>query len=159
MKKVDIDKREFELLENIKTNLPGLKEVLKKKFAIEQYTEYVYRLYYYSFKVEGIHGLKPAAVEVLESLAPSGTELCPLFMEIIGEMPKQRDFAGQQMFITTMSEDNEKMIANGRRGLEAYNHIKFFIEQAVKYGSEMEAPPENPIPYGWAALLTLYGLR
>jgi hypothetical protein len=29
---------------------------------------------------------------------------------------------------------------------------------AVKYGSELEEPP-NPMPSGWAALLYLYNLR
>jgi hypothetical protein len=42
--------------------------------------------------------------------------------------------------------------------LEAYQHAKYFLEMAVKYGSQLERPP-NLLPSGWAAVLHLYGLR
>ena len=37
-------------------------------------------------------------------------------------------------------------------------HAKFFLEMVVKYGKEIDEPPEV-LPSGWAAVLCLYDLR
>lgn len=41
--------------------------------------------------------------------------------------------------------------------LEAFFHARFFLEMAVRYATLPECP--NPLPSGYAALLSLYGLR
>jgi len=42
--------------------------------------------------------------------------------------------------------------------LEAFFHAKYFLEMAVKYGKQLEEPPQR-CPSGWASLLTLYKIR
>ena len=40
--------------------------------------------------------------------------------------------------------------------VEAFVHATFFFEMAVKYGKELQEIP-NTLPFGWAALLCLFG--
>ena len=42
--------------------------------------------------------------------------------------------------------------------IEAFFHARFFLEMAVKYGKELEFPPQM-LPSGWAAFLYLFNLR
>ncbi|HTP49195.1 MAG TPA: hypothetical protein VMK42_00730 [Anaeromyxobacteraceae bacterium] len=54
--------------------------------------------------------------------------------------------------------DNERWCEVTRPMLEAFFHARFFLEMAVRYGYELEAPPRS-LPSGWAAFLYLYDLR
>ena len=42
--------------------------------------------------------------------------------------------------------------------LQAFWHAKYFIEQMIKYGKELDSPPQM-LPSGWASVLYLYNLR
>jgi hypothetical protein len=55
-------------------------------------------------------------------------------------------------------EDNRRWLEVTRPMLEAYFHARYFIEMAVRYGDELDAPPAS-MPSGWAALLYLYDMR
>jgi hypothetical protein len=41
--------------------------------------------------------------------------------------------------------------------LEAFFHARYFLEMAVRY-ADLSAPPQT-LPSGYAALLSLFGLR
>lgn len=86
-------------------------------------------------------------VEQLRSLFPDG-ELDEWFVLIIGEG------TGKEF----IKEDNNEWFTFTRPILEGYFHAKYFLEMAVKYGDELEYPP-NLLPSGWASLLCLYNLR
>jgi hypothetical protein len=55
-------------------------------------------------------------------------------------------------------KDNERWLEITRPILEAYFHAHYFLSMAVRYGTELDAPPMM-LPSGWAAILYLYGLR
>lgn len=58
-----------------------------------------------------------------------------------------------------MDDRGQRALDGGTRPIvEAFFHARFFVEMAVKYGSELTEPPQ-PMPGGWAALLYLYDLR
>ena len=54
---------------------------------------------------------------------------------------------------------NEAWTRHTRVFVEAFLHAIFSLEMAVKYGRSPAAPPTAGPPFGWAALLCLYGLR
>ena len=53
---------------------------------------------------------------------------------------------------------DQRTWAAGRPILEAFFHARYMLEMAVKYGKELDRPP-NCLPSGWAAFLYLYDLR
>ena len=55
-------------------------------------------------------------------------------------------------------EHNRRWLEVTRPIVEAFLHARFFLDMAVRYGKELEAPP-TLLPNGWAALLYLYQLR
>jgi hypothetical protein len=55
-------------------------------------------------------------------------------------------------------EHNARWLETTRPIVEAFFHARYFLEMAVRYGRSLEAPP-TLMPSGWAALLSLYGLR
>ncbi len=83
----------------------------------------------------------------LQALAPN-RPLNQRFMQIVHEG------TGKEFTL----EDNAHWPERTRPILEAFFHARYFLEMAVKYGRELEAPP-NLLPSGWAAFLYLYGLR
>jgi hypothetical protein len=42
--------------------------------------------------------------------------------------------------------------------LEAFFHAHYMLSMVCKYGRELESPPKL-LPSGWAAVLSLYGMR
>ncbi len=86
-------------------------------------------------------------VEALQKLAPD-LPLNKQFMQIVAEgTGKKFSF-----------KDNYNWAAITRPILEAFFHARFFLEMAIKYGRELEYPPQR-LPSGWAALLYLYNRR
>jgi hypothetical protein len=53
---------------------------------------------------------------------------------------------------------NDDWLPHTRPIVEAFLHARYFVEMMVKYGTEIETAPQM-LPSGWAAILTLYGLR
>jgi hypothetical protein len=55
-------------------------------------------------------------------------------------------------------EMNARWDATTRPLLEAFFHANYFLKMTIKYGHELNEPPQI-LPSGWAALLCLFNLR
>lgn len=123
--------------------LPALLEDCSSHWGFE---DPIYRFYHQSFKVYSLQDETVRIVRVLESLAPD-CPLNPWFRQIV-EQGTGRSFR---------QDDNADWTRATRPILEAFFHARFFLEMAVRYATLPECP--NPLPSGYAALLSLYGLR
>jgi len=138
---------EERLLANIRQHLSELETLLERARSHWEYEDYVYRFYHQSFKVFGVQSLTLKIVAALRSLLPEAT-MNRSFLAIID------DGTGR----TFTTEMNAKWDATTQPLLEAFFHARFMLEMVIKYGRELNAPPES-LPSGWAAVLYLYGLR
>ena len=141
--------KENQLLANIKANLSALETLLEEVSSHWVYEDSIYRFYYQSFKVYGLQHITMRIVDALRNIVPEGRSLCKEFEKIIKESAGGKEFE---------PEHNAKWTHHTRPFVEAFFHAKFFLEMVVKYGKEMEEPPEM-LPSGWAAILGLYNLR
>ena len=146
---VGIDEREEarSLLASLKRDLPELEALLAESSSHWGYEDPIYRFYHQSWKVYGIQEATSRIVERLKALAPD-RPLDGWFTAIVEEG------TGRRFSV----EDNRRWPVATRPILEAFFHARYFLEMAVKYGRELERPPQI-IPSGWAAILCLYGLR
>jgi len=135
-----------ELFRHLKEELPKLEELLAN-CGHDGYEDRVYRFYHQSFKVYYLQDTTTEIVAKLQSLAPD-QHLNEWFTQIV------RKGTGK----TFTPEDNMNWLAVTRPILEAFFHARYFLEMAVKYGKELEYPPQM-LPSGWAAFLVLYNLR
>jgi hypothetical protein len=139
--------KERELLEAIKAKLPDLEQV-EKLFGFEQ-EDGIYRFYHQSFKVYGLQRSTLKAVEVFRIIGEdTGNRLCDWFEQIVA------DGTGKEF----EPEHNRDWPNRTRPIVEAFLHARYFLEMMLKYGREMESPPEL-LSYGWAAILELYNQR
>ena len=145
----DLKEKENQLLANIKAKLPELEMLLEEMSSHWVYEDSIYRFYHHSFKVYGLQDITRRIVDALKDLAPEGKSFCREFEEII------EAGAGAKRFVP---EHNENWTHHTRPFVEAFFHARFFLEMVVKYGKELEEPPDM-LPSGWAAVLCLYGLR
>jgi len=136
-----------ELFSNLKKELPNLEKLLKKCGSQEGYEDPIYRFYHQSFKVYWLQDTTKEIVETLQALSPN-LELNPKFLSIVNEG------LGKKF----KPEDNSRWLEKTRPILEAFFHARYFLEMAVRYGNELEYPP-NRLPSGWASFLHLYNLR
>jgi hypothetical protein len=139
--------KERSLLGAIQRGLPQLLALLDEASGHWQYEDGLYRLYHQSFKVYGLQDSTLRVVEALTALSPDGT-LDKWFSQIIAEGTGK----------TFSYEHNQRWLAEKRPIVEAFLHAKYMLEMVGKYGQELEQPPEV-LPSGWAAVLSLYGLR
>ena len=144
----DLKEKENQLLANIKARLPELERLLEEVSSHWGYEDPVYRFYHQSYKVYGLQHTTVRIVDALRKLAPEGRMLCKEFEEII-KVGSGKEFE---------PEHNKNWAQHTRPIVEALFHAKFFLEMVVKYGNEMEEPPDM-LPSGWAAALCLYNLR
>jgi hypothetical protein len=135
------------LLKAMKARLPQLKTLLAEVSSMWGYEDPIYRLYHQSFKVYNVQPTTQRIVAELQALAPL-LKLNPDFEKIVAEgTGKQFD-----------ESHNEDWLRRTRPMIEAFFHARYFLEMAVKYGTELNEP-QQPMPSGWAALLYLYNLR
>lgn len=134
-------------LANIKRELPRLERLLNHD-PKWRYEDHVYRFWHQSCKVFWIQEETVAFAEALGGLHPHGGPLDQWFVEIVT--------AGTGR--TFVMEDNQHWTERTLPMLEAFFHARFFVEMAVNYGRQLDQPPAV-LPSGWAALLSLYGLR
>lgn len=135
------------LLQNIKANLPKLKQIndeMRGHYVEDRF----YRFYHHSFKVYDLQLETERNVEMLKLIAPEGARFCSYFCEII------RDGVGKRH----KWSHNNNWCKHTRPILEAFWHTREMLALAVKYGEELQEAP-NMLPSGWAALLSLYGIR
>jgi hypothetical protein len=138
---------EQRLLATIKDRLPELEKLLERARGHWEYEDYVYRYYHHSFKVFGVQSMTSQIVAALRDLLPD-VPLNSDFLAIIAE-------GTGKTFSTDM---NATWSASTRPLVEAFFHARFMLEMAIKYGRELDTPPQ-PMPSGWAALLYLFNLR
>jgi len=138
---------EQQLLANIKQRLPELEKLLERARSHWEYEDYVYRYYHHSFKVFGVQSLTSKIVAALRDLLPD-IPLNSDFLAIVAEGTGK----------TFSTEMNATWSATTRPLVEAFFHARFMLEMAIKYGQELDTPPQ-PMPSGWAALLYLFNLR
>jgi hypothetical protein len=143
------ERRHAELLANIRAKMPELDELLKKAHSHWGYEDHIYRFYHHSFKVYLLQKSTMEIAEMLYSLAPEWSTINADFLEIMSEGAADKQFEHGH---------NAEWTKHTRPFVEAFFHARFFLEMAVKYGSELDHPPQR-LPSGWAALLYLYNLR
>lgn len=153
-----MERKDNELLANLKQNLPDLEKLLEKVSSEWGYEDSVYRFYHHSFKVFNLQEHTREIVKTLRKLAPKRThedlkyynyeEFNKDFMQIFYEGTAN----------TFTNHDNDRWLHSTRPIVEAFLHAKFFLEQAVKYGKELEEVPRS-LPSGWAAFLYFYNMR
>ena len=131
------------LLERIKTNLPSLEALLEETDD----EDVMYRFYHQSFKVYRAQSYTEGIVTQLQGLAPQ-LPLNTWFREIVSAGTGREFTPG----------DNEQWTIVTRPIVEAFLHARYFLAMTVKYGRELESPPEM-MPSGWAAVLYLFDLR
>jgi hypothetical protein len=135
------------LLSNLKAALPNLEALLQESCSHWGYEDRIYRFYHQSFKVYRLQTATAQIVEALQALAPE-RQLDEWFREIV------TDGTGRSFHVA----HNDRWLAETRPILEAFFHARYFLEMAVRYGRDLTRPP-SLLPSGWAALLTLFGLR
>ena len=132
----------------LRAQLRDLESLLERVNAHWTYEDGIYRLYHQSFKVYTT--LQPAIREIVAALQRvwPDRELNPWFLEIV-EAGTAEQFE---------PEHNRDWLVHTRPIVEAFFHARFMLEMAVKYGRELDEPPQ-PMPSGWAALLYLFQAR
>ena len=137
------------LLAAIKAALPDL-EKLRDECAGRVDEDAVYRFYHQSNKVYGrCQMYTEDIVAKLRSLAPDpSAPLDSYFEEII------KDGTGKSWELS----HNGEWTKHTRPIIEAFFHARYFLDMLIAYAHELEEPP-GLLGYGWAAILTLYGLR
>ncbi len=139
--------RESVLLRNIKRDLATLTRLSEGAESHWGSEDLVYRFYHQSFKVFAIQSLTTTLVDALQALLPEAT-----FDERITTIVSEG--TGKQFSY----EMNAHWDASTRPLLEAFFHASYFVRMTIKYGHELNEPPEM-LPSGWAALLCLFNLR
>jgi len=169
-KKPDDRPEAVELFTNLKRALPDLEKLLEELSDHWAYEDGIYRLFHQSYKVFHLQEYTLKVVEALKKLIPKADpgreqpkfwyyyfheeqpkeypELHPWFMEIV------KSGTGK----TFSMSDNDHWLQTVRPIAEAFFYAKYFLEMAVRYGKELDAPPRM-LPSGWAAFLDLYDLR
>jgi hypothetical protein len=138
---------EERLLARIRGSLESLEALLSRADDHWGREDAVYRFYHHSFKVYSIQSLTTETVTALQQLMPD-RPLCAAFRSVVAE-GTGRAFS---------PDDNLRWSEATRPMLEAFFHAHYFLEMVLKYGRSLESPPRT-LPSGWAAVLTLYGLR
>jgi hypothetical protein len=135
------------LVDNIMLQLPNLGKLLEACDDQWGGEDHVYRFYHRSLKVYRIQELTGQLVDALRSLLPN-RPLDADFEQIM------REGTGH----TFAHEHNREWLLHTRPMLEAFWHAQYMVSMVVRYGPQFSALPPG-LPSGWAAVLTLYGLR
>lgn len=146
---VEMQIQENQLLENIIDNLDKIDSELKFFNNIRGYEDLVYRFYHKSKKVFQAQGKILDGYNLLRKLDPKKEKKFDDYYEQIVREAISKEFS---------SETNIEWTKETRPLIESFLHTRYFLEQALNYGLEFEKgkiPME--MPYGWAALRTLYG--
>jgi len=146
----NVDKRPgvSQLLASIKAALPDLEELAKSCEHTDE--DGIYRFYHESFKVyAGLQSSTREIADKLRALAPDPAKpLDSYFEEIVAEGTGK----------TWKHSHNGAWTKHTRPLVEAYFHARWFLDMAIAFGHEYERPPAL-MDSGWAAVLSLYGLR
>ncbi len=146
----DLKNKDRELLSNIKSNLPELEELLNDVNS-DWYEDFIYRYYHHSWKVFDRQFIIRKIVKILEKIKPLNTSFCDMFIEdVVDIVIPEKEYNVQKY--------NRDWRKYAKPILDAFFYAKYFLEMTVKYGKELDGSPDV-LPYGYAALATLYGIR
>lgn len=137
-----------ELFAAIQAALPHLEHVLANVQSHWHAPDLFYRFYHRSFKVYHCKEETAEIVRELQALAP-GRPLNEWFLAIVA------DAAGREFSPAV----NARWVEEVRPVIEAFLHARMFLELIVQAGRGPEPQPGHSLRSGWAAVLTLYGLR
>ncbi|CAN5289648.1 hypothetical protein BH20ACI1_BH20ACI1_24520 [soil metagenome] len=140
-------KQSDDILQAIKANFEEIQTLHELFAGLEE--DYVYRFYHQSFKVFGMNDVVKQAITLFEKIAPDEVKINDWFKKIANEAI-EKEFDWQKT--------NPIWLKETRPILEAFWHSKYFLEQMLKYGNELDKSPQM-LPSGWAAVLYLYNLR
>lgn len=143
----DTASAERELLGAIKQRPDDIDGLLKGFAEAEE--DGVYRYYHQSLKVYALQRAVKVAQRLFEDLAPEHTRLNAWCVSICQAACEHQFDSGRS---------NENWQAETRPILEGFWHCSYFLRMMARYGRELEEPP-SVLPYGWAAVLYLYGIR
>jgi hypothetical protein len=134
------------LLKSIKERLPELKKLYEDISSHWGEEDCIYRFYHHSFKVYWIQNYTMRVYTILKELSPNDT---------INEMTRKivEEGTGKEFNYS----HNLDWMNHTRPMIEAFYHMKYFLEMVIKYSSLEEAP--CLLPSGWAAVLHLFNIR
>ena len=128
-----IDKEYLPRLETLLDDMNHLQEIL------------IYRCYQGSFKVYDFQEKTLEVVSLFREIGEiEGLTLHEYFEEVVSEGTGQKNL-------------NQEWTVGQRPILEAFMHVRLFLEIMVKYAKNTEPMPSF-ISYGWLGVLELYGL-
>lgn len=136
-----------QLFANLRASLHTLETLLRDSQSHWGYEGPLYRFYHHSFKVYPLQETTSAIVAALRALAPE-RPLNESFLAIVKEGTGK----------TFQPEHNRRWLEVTRPIVEAFFHARYFLETAVRYGTQLPQPARQ-LPSGWAAFLYLYNLR
>jgi len=139
------DECERRLRINLRARAAELSELFRSVSDMWGYEDPIYRFYHQSFKVYALQADTQKIAKALQALLPD-QPLNDWFAQIVRE-GTCKEFA---------IEDNQRWLEVTRPILEAFFHARYFLEMACRYSN---APEEQMLPSGWAALLYLFNLR
>ena len=142
------EKREKQLLKNIKKRLPELEKLQEKMNGMWFMEDHVYRFFYQSFKVYYVQDLTQEIMGELLKLAPKGCIFNEWFKKIV------KEGTGKKFNM----RHNDNWLKHTRPMIEAAFHARYALDMIVKYGHELKKAPII-LPSGWALILEYYGLR
>jgi hypothetical protein len=145
---IDVRPQAQALLARLKESLPKLSMLLESYDRRLTHEDGLYRFYHQSMKVYSLQYWTLEGVSALRSLV-SDQHLNSTFEAIIQ----------QGTGIEFCPDHNARWLEVTRPIVEAFLHTKYFLEMAVRYGTQLEKSPAHAIPSGCAALLYLYDMR
>jgi hypothetical protein len=140
------------LLVAIKANLAKLDQMLAKMNDTWRYEDGMYRFYHQSFKVYALQSYTVAATHLFEEIGKAAG------IERFNLNPHYRRIIQEGTGIIFEQDHNRIWSQITRPIIEAFLHARYFVEMQLKYGRNLDQPPQ-PILSGWAATLCLYNIR
>jgi hypothetical protein len=140
------------LLAAIKANLAKLEQMLAGMNDTWCYEDGVYRFYHQSFKVYALQSCTVEATHLFEEIGKAAG------LERFNLNPYYRRIIQEGTGITFEQDHNHIWSQVTRPIVEAFLHARYFVEMQLKYGRNLDQPPQ-PMPSGWAAVLCLYNMR
>ena len=161
------------LLKEIKAHLPELEKLYGDITKGRGYEDYIYRFYHHSFKVYWIQGLTKAMVEEFQKIKDAVVAQLPhqdpppedanewtkrLYNYRIKLNEQFLDIVAEGTNLSFKLEHNQEWDKYTRPQVEAFFHAKFFLEQLIACGKDLEEAPMM-LPSEWAAVLYLFNMR
>ncbi len=138
--------KDEQLLNQIKFNFDEITALHRVFIGFEE--DFVYRFYHQSFKVFGAVDLIKEAKDLFDKIAPEGWLLNDWYCQITEEALGKKFHSGT----------NSVWLVETRPILEAFWHSKYFLDQMIVSGGDLDHAPRM-LPSGWAAVLYLYNIR